>query len=221
LIVAVVIKSLAEQKALEWATDFFRNCASAMTAEGSKRRTTEFGVSVLIRGYDFDAQKSPQELDSIAARLVNKLRGSDLLPQFVAALLERGDKLPEPLQDFVIGFLRDARKSLTEKPGRKKSTLVVRNINIGVAVGYVSARWKFSATRNREQKVSRPCGASIVRAALAVGAGIHLSEDDIVKAWDRFRRGMRAHDEIDLLIAGDGQVAIGDGQSFVGRIRAD
>jgi hypothetical protein len=118
------------------------------------------------------------------------LRGTDFLPLFVAALLERGDKLPKPLADFVIAFLRDPRKWLAPRRGRKASTLVVRNINIGAAVGFVAARWKFSATRNRAQKVNRHCGASIVREALAKGAGLHLSEADVVKAWNKFCRSM-------------------------------
>jgi hypothetical protein len=93
--------------------------------------------------------------------------------------------------------------------------LIIRDSNIGAAVGFVAKTWKVSPTRNREQKVGRACAASIVRDALARGAGVHLSEADVVKAWDAFRK----------VIAKVGFMKVGDGEwsvmttDFVGRIK--
>jgi hypothetical protein len=43
-----------ENDALEWATDFFRKCAAAMTHDGSKRQSIELGLNTLVSGYDFE-----------------------------------------------------------------------------------------------------------------------------------------------------------------------
>jgi hypothetical protein len=194
-----------ENDALEWATDFFRNCRLDMTPDGTRRASIELGVNTLLFAYDFEVQNRPKDLDSATARLVNKASGNEVLPRFAAALIERGDKLPPALKDFVVAFLRDPSKWQMRKRGRWKGALTVRDSNIGAAVGFVAAKWKFSATRNREQKISRACAASIVREAIANGAGLHLSEADVVKAWNRFRRQM----------AGTAAMTVGNGELLI------
>jgi hypothetical protein len=191
-----------ESAALEWATDFFRSCAADMTPAGSRRAAVEFGLNTILSGYDAEVQNHSENLDSRLIGLIKKLEGTDLLPSFAAALLERGDKLPAPLKDFVVAFLRDPGRWQTRQRGRKTLTLTIRNSNIGAAVGFVAAQWKFPVTRNRAQKIRRACAASIVRDALASGARIHLSESDVVKAWAAFRR----------LIAGLGWMTVGRGE---------
>jgi hypothetical protein len=152
------------------------------------------------------------------AGFVERLNGSELLPLFAAALLERGDTLPKPLLDFVVAFLRDPGKSQTRRPGRKTSTLTIRDSNIGAAVGFVAAKWKISPTRNREQKNICACAASIVRDALAEGAGVHLSEADVAKAWATFRRKITA---LGVMTVGNGELQIATRDFLVGRIDPD
>jgi hypothetical protein len=144
--------------------------------------------------------------------LVDELRGSDLLPKYAAALIERGDQLPRPLADFVVTFLREPNKWLKRRPGRKARDLAGRDINIGAAVLYIVGRWGFSATRNREPKTKRACGASIVKEALANAAGVHLGEEDVIRAWNRFRRGLNGGGGITMTV-GNGQLLVGNMRS--------
>lgn len=148
----------------------------------------EFFVDMFLLGYEYTAKNKPAELDTELTRFVEESRGGDLLPHFVAALIERGDNLPVPLKDFVISFLRDPGKWQSRAPGRKRGTLIIRDMHIGAAVANVCQLCDIRPTRNRTQK--RACGASIVREALATGANVNLSEADVVKAWDYFRRAM-------------------------------
>jgi hypothetical protein len=180
-----------EKEALAWASNFFRNCAAEMR-EKDERRSEEIMLSLVVSSYESSARKQPDQLDEMSAKLVDAFRttgrGVRTILQFAAVLIERGDRLPAPLASFVVEFLREPNK-LRSQRGPKR--LLARDLNIGGAVMYVVGKWKFSATRNREQTV-RPCGASIISLALAKGARIHLSEQDIVKIWRRFIRGFTA-----------------------------
>jgi hypothetical protein len=181
-----------EEEALAWAINFFHNCAAEMR-EKNERRSEEIVLSLLISGYDSSAQKQPDQLDEMLAKFVDAFRTTGrsvrTVLQFAAFLIERGDRLPAPLATFVVEFLREPDK-LRSRRGPKR--LLARDLNIGGAVAYVVGRWKFSATRNREQKTKGPCGASIVREALAKGVGMNLGEEDIAKIWRKFMRGFRA-----------------------------
>ena len=93
-----------------------------LKAEGSAQRTMEFFVDMFLLAYDYDWKNNPAELDTKLTRFVEGLRGSDLLdllPHIVAALIKRGDALPDPLKDFAISFLRDPGKWQSRAPGRK------------------------------------------------------------------------------------------------------
>jgi hypothetical protein len=139
--------------------------------------------------------------------LIDRLKGSDLLPQFAAALMERGDQLPGPLRDFVVAFLREPNKLQPKHRGRKRIDLIGRDQNIGAAVGYIVGRWGFFPTRNSEQRTKRACGVSIVKEALANDAGVHLGEEDVTKAWRRFFRALKASGKITFGL-GNGQLSV-------------
>jgi hypothetical protein len=189
------------------ATEYFREHANDMTTKGSERRSLEFAVNSFITGYDDEARNNPEEL---SARIVKDLKlagGGYLLANVVARLIERGDKLPGPFKDFVISFLRDPAEWKSKKePGRKPWALLIRNLHIGAAILAVCKHCDIPATRNRAKK--GVCGASIAKDALAEGAGIHLSEADVVKAWDYFRRHMS--NGSGLLVLGDVVIATND-----------
>jgi hypothetical protein len=192
------IRSSAETEALHWATDFFRRCKSDLTGVESKRLGREMVLQMLLSAWD--------NSDTQAEKIVQATEGGARLREFIASLMERGEKLPKPLRDFVIAFLRDPQKFLKKQRGRKPVDLIWRDLNIAAAVAFVATKWKFSETRRRDQRSGRPSASSIVKAALAAGANVHLSEDKIIKTRDRF----------DAMPAG-GNFVFGKGRLVVGR----
>jgi hypothetical protein len=138
---------------------------------------------------------------------------SQYVREIAAALMERGDPLPERLRYFVEAFLRNPNKPnlsatyiashdrayiawldglrayIARRPGRGSSDLVSRNIGIWAAMEHIVKTWKFPATRNEatKDKGKRASAASIVREAIKKGAGVHLSEAAVVKAWNKMR----------------------------------
>jgi hypothetical protein len=101
------VQSQAEKEALEWATNFFRNCAEELRPKGSKRVAMEFGLGMLLNMYDYEMKNRPEQLDQTMVRLINRLKGSDLLPQFVVVLMEEGVPLPAPLRLYAAAFLHE------------------------------------------------------------------------------------------------------------------
>ena len=98
-----------------------------------------------------------------------------------AALIENGDRLPGPLKEFVVEFLRNPQE-LNPGPGRKRSDLVQRDNTIGFVVATICLRWKFAATRN--EATEEACAVSITKKALE-RVGICLTEGAITKIWDK------------------------------------
>jgi hypothetical protein len=136
---------------------------------------------------------------------------SQYMRMFAAALMERGDPLPDVVLGFIVEFLRnpdkpkwptymleaardargesfidEVRSRLARKPGKHSSNFVTRNIFIWAAIEHIVKTWKFAATRNEATK-GRASAASIVREAIKQGAGIHLSEASVVKVWNKMR----------------------------------
>jgi hypothetical protein len=116
--------------------------------------------------------------------------------------------LPENLAHFVVEFLRNPDKPrltrddsdpeylawedrlrllITRKPGPRSGDMTSRNVTIWAAMEHIVKTWKFPATRNEATKGKRASAASIVREALKKGAGVHLSEAAVVKAWNKMR----------------------------------
>jgi len=110
----------------------------------------------------------------------------DYMRRVSAGLMERDGQLPGPLNKFVTDVLRkpDQKK---RPPGRKGLDLFQRHVSIGLAVDHVVKTWSFKRTRNRH-RASGECAVSIVKAGLAAGGGLNLSEDEIIKASDRYRK---------------------------------
>jgi hypothetical protein len=182
---------IREQEALEWATEFFRNnYAKRLTKDNSKRVGEIMSVDILVHEYlsgpeSADHKVVPESGDKLVDRLTRSHSKRDLLPMVAAALIEDGHQLQGALRDFVVEFLREPNKWLARRPGRKSRDLAIRDATIGAAVFYVCATWGFLPTRNRET-TSRACGASIAKEALAKGAGVHLGEENVIKAWRGF-----------------------------------
>ena len=193
-------QSSAEKEALEWAIDFFRNCKDDLKGDGSKRAGRELVLQMLIDSWD--------NSDAHATKLIEALQGSPRLPEFAAALIERGDPLPGPLRDFIAAFLREPNKHLKRHRGSKPIDKFWRDMNIAAAVTFIAGKWGISETRRRNQKSGRSCAASIVKDALATAASIHLSEDKVVKAHQRFISDFRESPGHSVIV-GRGRLLIG------------
>src|SRR5262245_40367557 len=118
----------AEKEALEWATDFFRRCKSDLGGTESKRLGRERVWQMLLSAWD--------NSDKQAEKIVRATQGGARLREFIASLMERGEKLPKPLRDFVIAFLRDPQNFLKKQRGRKPVDLIWRDLNIAAAVAF-------------------------------------------------------------------------------------
>lgn len=188
-----------EKEALQWAVNVFRERAADLTPEGSKRCLEEGAVNALIGWHD-SMTGDDDEVDHLAL-YVNAVRkglrsdvGIQELCKVAAILLERGDKLPQPLRSFIVEFLRNPNVGVRRGPGPNFYDLKHRNLTIAFVILHIVETWKFPATRNRASK--RPSAASIVQEALAKGAGIHQSESAINKTWKQFEPGVRAVTEM-------------------------
>jgi hypothetical protein len=137
---------------------------SSATSTKSVKALREIGV--------FGVAESEPEMDNFLRRLS-------------AVLIEKGEKLPQPLAEFAAASLREPNPP--GRPARKASDLLIRDVCIGMAVDHIIDTWGFSRTRNRFSKKKVDCSASIVSEALAE-VKIGLSEDEVIKASNRRRR---------------------------------
>jgi len=173
------VRSTREKEALEWATQFFRNCKDRLSKTGSMNASRAIATDMM--SYVWDGS------EEAAAAVVKLNKEIPALPEFAAALIEDGKPLPKSLREFVAALLRRPNKRVQARRGPKQ-TGISRDLDIGAAVGFVATRWEFVETRRRDQKSGRPCAASIVRDALALGANVHFSEDKVVKSYRKFCR---------------------------------
>jgi hypothetical protein len=188
----------AEKEALEWATEFFRNCKYEL----KRRNKLETLMSVLdpfLDCYDSPLSKHRTLAEKELASVVEEARKGDagaleLTCNFAGVLIANNKPLPEDLRDFIFEFLCEPSFYLTHrKPGRRSIDQVRRNIRIWAATEHIIRTWNFKATRGREQKM-RASATSIVREALETGAGECLGEDAVVDAW----KACRSLDDLDL-----------------------
>jgi hypothetical protein len=112
------------------------------------------------------------------------------LLRFAATLIGRGDPLPQEVRGYVVEFLRDPTSKISKgKPGRDEMALDVRNSAIIIAMQRIRRTLGIPPTRNqqpgRTQVKRKPSAASIVREALADGAGLHLTEAAINAIWNK------------------------------------
>jgi hypothetical protein len=105
-----------------------------------------------------------------------------------AALIKRGILPPQPLREFVVASLE--KPDAPDRPARKASDLLFRDMIIGRVVDYIVETYGFKRTRSRHSKKQVDCAVSIVGEALAAN-NIGLSEDAIIKASDRRRRFLK------------------------------
>jgi len=180
--VAAVIESLAERQALQWAIQFFRDCAGELKPEGSKRHLEKSTITDVLLAVYYVHDYTPEERSKIYLELVELARHRpermQNLVQFAATVIERGEPLPKELRGPVAELLRNPPR-LKSKPGPGRWDLARRDVLIFRAIGHVRETWKFELRRNQvpgRRVKQRPSAASIVRDALEVGAGLSLSE---------------------------------------------
>jgi hypothetical protein len=114
------------------------------------------------------------------------------LCQFAGLLIERGEPLPKPLQDFLVDFLDDPNlERFASWPGPKKTLYSLRDYRIVDAIAHVINTWDFRATRNVASKdaAKQASAASIVRDALERAVNLRLSEDAVNKIWNETASG--------------------------------
>jgi hypothetical protein len=185
-------RPVAEQVALQWAAEFFRERGSEMTPEGSAFMA--YDPDTLIEMYD-NGKESQREFDIYLRRVLGLSLTSGIhgdaarceIADLVAELIERGDPLPNPVKTWVVKFLRrDDIFYPPKKPGPDATVLAHRNVCICEAAEHIAKTWNFDVTRN--VATDRASAASIVREGLREGAGVNLTEKAINKvcAENRF-----------------------------------
>ena len=171
-----------EREALAFATATFRVSADklqkgALNKAIKDEEETKIAFEILDRIRDCAASANtppPEPASPVMA---------ELLRAYSASLLERNEQLPPRLAQFAASFLREPNAE--SRPGPKKEDLLARDLLIGGVVNRIAAKWGFFRTRNRNN-MEHACAVSIAKEALAAGANLHLSEDDIIKASDKF-----------------------------------
>jgi hypothetical protein len=180
-----------EQEALQWATDWFRDCAGTLSVEGSRRFLAASAVNSFLEAYDRAKDGGADDkitVEDYLYELQEEQFTPDLRCAAAAALLERNEHLPTSLREFVVDFLRNPK--VKRKAGRDFNVLRHRNKLIAETIQIIAERWKFHPTRN--DATEGASAASIVRDALAAGAELHLTEAAINKIWRRFGPGAKA-----------------------------
>ena len=168
-----------EREALQWAINYFRDCAADLKPDGSRRKFNELNKQLQMDWVDSGPENLHGELTVYMDELRRgKDRGLDLF-DLAATLIERGDPLPVPLRAFVADVLRNP-KTHRRRPGRKASALDWRNSLITSAVCEIVLRWNLRVTRN-PGTTERASAASIVQQAMVEGANYRLGEGDINK----------------------------------------
>jgi hypothetical protein len=183
-----------EREALQWAADRFRDRASVLSAEGSRRILVASAVNRFLAAYDMAKHSRKTDEKILVEDLLHEFKEEyftpDLRREVAAALLERNEQLPSSLRELVVDYLRSPK--VNRKAGRDFFDLKLRNMLIAETINIISERWKFHPTRN-EATTENASAASIVRDALAAGAKLCLTEAAINKIWRRFGPSARAH----------------------------
>jgi hypothetical protein len=118
-----------------------------------------------------------------AATIGKDTQAAGAMLEIAVDLLDKGEKLPDPLRIYVVIALRSYALMLSKKRGRKKETNFGRDFFIARAISELQ-QFKYKPTRNREEKQRESC-CSIVVKVLADG-GLNLSETAVEKIWERF-----------------------------------
>jgi len=171
-----------EKEALAWATNAFR-LKSAELEKGYLDNVREAVVKDVIEYHDYLSARGKGLFTS--APKVDETGW--LIRNVSAELLKRNGQLPAELVDFAASSLREDQQS-SRRPGPKKHDLITRDLVIGIVVYCIVKKWGFKRTRKRFSKTKAACAVSIAQAALWDGARLQLSEDDIVKASNKFER---------------------------------
>jgi hypothetical protein len=185
-----------EREALQWAINYFRNCAADLKPDGSQRKFNESTKQM----WEDLADEGPEALHRELAAYMDELRrGKDYsfeLFYLAATLIERGDPLPVPLRPYIADFLRNPKMQTKRRVGRKASALEWRNSYMEDALSQIVLRWNLPATRN-PATTERASAASIVQQAMVEGANYRLSESGINKMcggltdMDKVRESLR------------------------------
>jgi hypothetical protein len=90
-----------------------------------------------------------------------------------------------------LAWFEGIREVNIRRPGRGSGDLLSRDTTIWMVMQHIVGTWKIPATRNdaTKDKGKRACAASIVREAIKKGAGLHLSEAVVARAWNKMRLG--------------------------------
>ena len=175
---------LDENAALQWAIETFRNNASSLKVGGTAKERSAYNKTLLLH-----LRKTVKAIESKGAQAIvvpesfetlHRIDNDELLDlvrsareakepreymlAVAADLIENGDRLPAPLKEFVIEFLRNPQE-LTSGPGRKRSNLAQRDDTIGFVVVTICLRWRFSPTRN---EVTSPPSTTTAAASTTV-----------------------------------------------------
>ena len=125
-------------------------------------------------------------LDEVARQGTDCPVTDNHMRRLAAALVLRGDPLPEQLRDFVADALFRAPLRKNRRGPKGKDT---RDLLIQVAVKCIVKTYGLKPTRNEAtDKVESAC--SIVAKALTMAGG-KISEGAVVKAWEAPKRHIR------------------------------
>ena len=128
-----------EREALQWAINYFRNCAADLKPDGSQRKFNELTTQMWMDYADEGILHR-----ELAPYMDDLRRGKDCsfeLFYLAAALVERGDPLPAPLRSYIADFLRNPKMKMKRRPCRKASALEWRNGLMRDVLYQIVLRW--------------------------------------------------------------------------------
>lgn len=106
----------------------------------------------------------------------------------LATLIRAGKPIPSEARELAAQMISGTWKR-RKKPGKSRAINRTRDFAIALEIEGLVTYFKIPATRNRAQN-KRDCACSLVRQCLE-DAGVHLSEDAIVKIWEQKRSQWR------------------------------
>jgi predicted DNA-binding transcriptional regulator AlpA len=161
-----VVHSLHERQALDWAIQFFRDFAHQLTAEGSKKKFHDTFTRVLLDAhyvYDYTREERGEIYTQLVDEALDEARhGNPLavqqLSKFAAALIEKGEPLPEEIRGAVAELLRNPPK-VKNKRGPGPFTLMARDSAIIEALTHINETiWRLEREGKFPKRV--PLGAN-------------------------------------------------------------